>query len=79
MITAKAKLSGKNQVVVPKEIREQLGIKPGDDLLFIVRGDEIIVRPRPASFAQALRGLHKQIWADIDVERWLKEERSSWE
>ena len=79
MITATAKLSVKNQIVLPKEVREKLGVEPGDDLLFIVRDGEIIVRSRPASFAQAMRGLHKQVWETVDVDSWLAEERQSWE
>jgi AbrB family looped-hinge helix DNA binding protein len=79
MVTATAKVSGKNQIVLPKEIRQRLGVKAGDDLLFIVREGEIIVRPRPASFAKAMRGLHKQVWEGVDVDRWIGEERATWE
>ncbi len=79
MVTATAKVSGKNQIVLPKEIRQRLGVKAGDDLLFIVREGEIIVRSRPASFAKAMRGLHKQVWESVDVDRWIGEERAAWE
>ncbi len=79
MVTATAKVSRKNQIVLPKEVREQLGVKAGDHLLFVVREGEIIVRARPASFTKAMRGLHKQVWGKIDVDRWLAAERKSWE
>jgi len=79
MVTATAKLSGKNQIVLPKEIRQRLGVKAGDDLLFIVREGEIIVRSRPASFTRSMRGLHKQVWENVEIDRWIAEERESWE
>jgi AbrB family looped-hinge helix DNA binding protein len=31
---------------VPKAIRDRLGLKPGDDLEFVERGDEIVIVPR---------------------------------
>jgi len=79
MVKVTTKISGKNQIVLPKEVREQLGVKAGDTLLFIIRDGEIIVRSRPASFTKAMRGLHKQVWEQIDVDRWLAEERKAWE
>ncbi len=79
MLTVTAKVSSKNQIVLPREVRDELGVKSGDELLFIIRDGEIIVRSRPASFAQAMRGLHKNIWAGVEVEAWLARERSSWE
>jgi AbrB family looped-hinge helix DNA binding protein len=31
---------------VPKAIRDRLGVRPGDDLEFVERGDEIVIVPR---------------------------------
>jgi AbrB family looped-hinge helix DNA binding protein len=78
MVTVIAKVSRKNQVVLPKEVREQLGVKAGDNLLFVVREGEVIVRARPASFTKAMRGLHKHVRDKLDVDRWLAEERQPW-
>ncbi len=38
------KMSVKGQIVIPKEVRERLGIKAGGKLAVIVRDDEIILR-----------------------------------
>ena len=38
------KVSGKGQIVIPKEVRDALGIKAGGKLAVIVRDDEIILR-----------------------------------
>jgi hypothetical protein len=36
-------------------------LHPDDTLLFLVSGDSVIPRNRPASFADAMRGLHEEI------------------
>ncbi len=70
-------ISTKYQIVIPKPVREALGIRSQDSLLFVIDGDTVIVRPRPASLTTALRGLHADLWPDPDG--WLEAERSSWE
>ncbi|MGQ0804670.1 MAG: AbrB/MazE/SpoVT family DNA-binding domain-containing protein [Actinomycetota bacterium] len=45
----------KGQVVIPKAIREHLGINPGDEVVFVEDGDE--VRVRRAVDARELAGL----------------------
>jgi len=41
---ASAKLSTKGQVVIPKAVRDRLGLEVGDSMLFAVDGDRVIVR-----------------------------------
>lgn len=41
----KVKTSSKGQVVIPKEIREALGIKPGSVLKVYVEGRKIVLEP----------------------------------
>lgn len=72
---AEVTLSSKNQVVIPKEARKALGVKPGDRLLFIVRGDHVIVLQKPKSYAAAIRGLARGLYPPD----YLKKERDSWE
>lgn len=38
------KVSSKGQIVIPKEIRERLGISPGEKIVVLRRGEEIILR-----------------------------------
>ena len=73
------RLGPKNQVVIPKAIRDALQVKEGDTLLFVVQGDTVVLRARPASFTDALRGLHKEIWEGDDIGRWLAGERETWD
>lgn len=72
-----ARIGARYQVVLPKAVREMLNLHPQDTLLFVVDGDTVFLRPQPASFTEALLGLHRELWPDPD--RWLEEERTSWE
>ncbi len=37
-------VGAKGQVVIPKQIRDALGIKPGQTVVFERRGDEVVMR-----------------------------------
>ncbi len=71
---AVVKLSSKNQIVVPREAREALGLKPGAKLLVVVMGDTVIMRRRPQNYAEAIEG----IGAGLYPPDYLKKERASW-
>jgi len=75
----KVKVSGKYQIVVPKDARKALKVQPGDYLLTAVEDGILLLRPQPRSYTKALRGLHKELWKDVDVENYLKQERKSWQ
>jgi AbrB family looped-hinge helix DNA binding protein len=42
------KISTKGQVVLPSQLRERLGLRPGDALDVRLEGDAIVLRPRRA-------------------------------
>jgi len=70
-----ATLSSKNQIVIPREAREALGVKAGDKILVVVRGERVIVLERPKSHRAAIRGLARGIYPAGHLEK----ERRSWE
>ena len=72
---AEATLSSKNQIVIPKEAREALGLKSGDKLLIVVRGSRVIVLQKPESPHRAIRGLAKSAYGP----RYIDKERDSWD
>jgi AbrB family looped-hinge helix DNA binding protein len=74
-----AKVSSKYQIVIPKKIREALGFHPGDQLLISVEDDKAVMRLRPKSYAEHMRGLHKEVWQGIDAKEYVREERESWQ
>ncbi len=45
---AAARLTSKGQVTVPKVVRDALGIKEGDDIVFRVEGDRAVLARTPA-------------------------------
>lgn len=53
------KTLAKGQVVIPKEIRQALGIAPGTKLHVRVEGKEVVLFPLPADPIRALRGVAK--------------------
>jgi AbrB family looped-hinge helix DNA binding protein len=44
---ATARLSARSQTVIPKPVRELLGIGPGDVVAFEERDGQIVIRPMP--------------------------------
>mgnify|MGYP005850778247 CR=1 FL=1 len=72
---AEATLSAKNQIVIPREAREALQVKPGDKLAVVVRGDKVIVLRKPKSPHTAIRGLARAAYPEAHVQK----ERQSWE
>jgi AbrB family looped-hinge helix DNA binding protein len=70
-----ATLSSKNQIVVPREAREALGVRAGDKLLIVVRGNTVVILPRSRFWTKALRGLASQPYP----EGYLDGERTSWD
>lgn len=39
------KVGAKGQVVIPKELRDELGIAPGDEVTFRREGDHVAIEP----------------------------------
>lgn len=53
-----AKITSKGQITVPREVRQALGVKPGDKIVFEQNGKEVSVRPlRSKSVFAKYRGI----------------------
>lgn len=72
---AEATLSSKNQIVIPREARKALDLKPGDKLLVIVRGRDLLVLQKPKSYHKAIRGIARGLYP----KDYLRKERESWD
>ncbi len=69
-----AKLSTKNQIVIPREAREALRVKAGDKILVVVRGERVLVLQKPKSHHAAIRGLAQGRYPKDHVQK----ERQGW-
>ncbi len=72
---AEATMSSKNQIVIPREAREALQLKPGDKLLIRALGGKVLVLEKPKSYRNAIRGLMRKGYG----KDYLRKERDSWE
>ena len=52
----KAILTSKGQLTVPKEVREQLGLEPGDGLVFEFDDDSVRLRVEKRTTLRRLKG-----------------------
>ena len=73
------KLGKKGQIVIPKALRDSVGMKTGDLLLITAEGDQVRITP-PEKYAKTTRGLLKGVWGNTpdQVQAYLEEERNSW-
>jgi AbrB family looped-hinge helix DNA binding protein len=67
-------LSTKNQIVIPREAREALGVKAGDKLLVAVHGNRVVIIEKPKSYHSAILGLRVGKYPRDYVQK----ERKSW-
>ena len=69
------KLSTKYQIVIPRDARDALGVKAGDRLLIVPKGDTVILLRKPKKYTEAITGIGKGFYA-VD---YLAKERESWQ
>jgi len=77
-MATRVKVSNRFQIAVPAEARRKLGIQRGDHLLVDVRDGSILLLPEPANYRQHLRGLHREVWADVEPQDYVRQEREAW-
>jgi len=66
-----SKLSSKSQVTLPKEVRDALGARPGDTIVYEVEGDMVRLRrqdPFDAEFHKAISATLSEWASDEDEE-----------
>ena len=72
--TKEVTLSSKHQIVIPRESRKVLGLRPGDKLLVVTLGTQVIVLRNPRRHADALKGLARGVYP----RGYLRAERAAW-
>jgi len=78
-ITKLVRLSKKGQLVLPKDMRSELGIKDGDELM-IIKNDTCILITTPEHFARSTRGILKHTWGEsrVEMDATICKERDAW-
>jgi len=78
-ISKSVRISKKGQFVIPKQMREALGVKEGEELLVTFEAGKVVLT-RPQEYARATRGLLKRTWGKDrkSVDRYIAKERRSW-
>jgi AbrB family looped-hinge helix DNA binding protein len=78
-VAEKVKISSKYQIVIPKEVREDLHLKAGDKLMVeTIEGNRLILWKPPKDYAEYMAGLHKEIWKGINIDEYIKNLRRGW-
>ncbi len=74
------KVSPKGQVVIDREVREKLGVKPGWIAVWRVVGDRAEVYFFPPPHHRSLKGrLRDLVKAQVPPERWDEAREAAWE
>ena len=72
----KRSVGEKGQIVIPKDIREYLGLKPGSKVIFETRDKELVIRPlrEPEKFVEEFCNVPKKLKKKIDIKKLLEKQ-----
>jgi AbrB family looped-hinge helix DNA binding protein len=62
------KTHAKGQIIIPKDIRDKLGIKPGKQLSVKVVGDHVEIKPLPDDPIEFLTGIFQDYPGSMSAE-----------
>lgn len=79
-MSEKATLTSKGQVTIPKEIREYLDLKEGKEIVFIKKGDGVMIRPEVKDPVKELRRLREKLpkLTEKEIDEMIKESKRDW-
>lgn len=67
----------KGQVVIPKDLRDRLGIEPGDEVAFWLDGDHVALRPMHRTSPLRGRFAGDSLTAALEAERRADRDREA--
>ena len=72
------KVGKRYQIVIPKKVREQIGVNIEDELIVSIRNGWIVMQPRPRRYSEYMQGLGKEVWKGIEATEYVRKEREAW-
>ncbi|NWG09094.1 MAG: AbrB/MazE/SpoVT family DNA-binding domain-containing protein [Nitrososphaerales archaeon] len=76
-MNVRRRIGQKGQIVIPKVVRESMGIKPGDEIVMEVRDKEVVIKPGmdPEEFVESFCSVTgRKLTKKIDLKRLLEQE-----
>jgi AbrB family looped-hinge helix DNA binding protein len=71
MESSSSKVSSQNQITLPAEVRNKLGIGPGDKVVFIEEDDKVVIKSLKDLISEVVEGFK-------DFDKTDKEFREGW-
>lgn len=79
MHVEEAKVTSKGQITIPKPIRVSLGVKPGEKVVFIQEGGEVVMMPKTKKPLERLMELRKEIrFTQREIDEMIRESKREW-
>lgn len=75
-MNVKRTIGEKGQVVIPKDIRNYLGLRPGSEVLFEVKEKEVVMKSPvdPKKFVEDFCNVPRKLKKKIDIHKVLEEQ-----
>jgi len=73
----KVRVGPKGQIVIPKVVREFLGIKAGDEVMMEIRGKELLIKSKvePEKFVNDFCSItERKLTEKVDLKKIIREE-----
>jgi AbrB family looped-hinge helix DNA binding protein len=72
------RIDSKSHIELPEEIRQALGVAPGDEVVLTVEGGCVRLLRATGDWAETLLGLHREVWEGVDALECVRGEREGW-
>lgn len=73
------RLSSEHTITLPEELVKKMNFATDDEIIVQIEEDKLILSKKTGNYTDRLRGLHKEVWDNIDSEEFLIKERQSWD
>lgn len=73
------KLSSEHTIALPEDLIRKMHFASNDEILVQIEEDKLVLTKKTNDHTSKMRGLHKDIWENVDSEEFLKKERMSWD